>query len=968
MPARRIAVLLFCVLLAYACRDASPSRAEQSSYRFYQDIPGISQEDINAIESVKQRKTHFVYGSIFSSEAFLDGTQDIDGFSRLICERLGELFGIPFRPHIYSFAELYDKLDTGEVDFTGEFSPIYDALRQHIMTDSIIQRTIKVFSPRSGKELAELARRRPIRCAFLTRPLHARVKETSPLPFRAIFVQSAADAAAMLAAGTIDAYIDEGPVEALFIDDDLIKVEDYAPLLYAPIAITTADADLAPFIRVMREYLRTGGFRELDELHRQGRELYVAHKLARLLTPEEKDYISRHMTPETAVPVGIESDNYPVGFYNAKAGEHQGIAVDVLRQIERLLGLRFAVVSPPHAPWDEMLQSLEAGRIALVSELLTTPSRVGRFLWVDEAYCHDGFALLSRSDHPDADINRVLHSRVGLIKNSAQAEMFYRWFPDTPSVTVYAAQAPAFTALEHGEIDLLMASQHSLLNLTHYLEKPGFKANMVLAGAYGAVFGLHRGEGVLRAIISKAQRQIDTRGIAESWKRRVFDYQRAKLKAMQPYVFTSLALFVVAFVAVSTLLLKNRRMSKNLEGIVARRTAELELASRAKSDFLSRMSHEMRTPLNAVIGLALIAAASDEHDKMRGCLSRIESSSKHLLGIINDILDFSKIEAGKLQLDATAVTLSDNIDFVLSLMRPRAREQGQRIDVSLHGITHHRFMADSLRLNQVLLNLLANAVKFSHQSGVIRLDVCEAEHADGWSVYSFAVYDQGIGITPEQAARLFRPFEQADASTSRSYGGTGLGLVIAKSLVEAMGGAMTLASEPGQGSVFRFTIRALVCTAGCDTCAAPHADGDVVCYDFGGKRALVVDDVDINREILLELLGTTGLVMDEAANGQEAVERFCASPPGYYDVVFMDVQMPVMDGFTATRQMRASPHPDAARVVILAMTANVLKEDVEQALAAGMDAHLGKPIVLETVMSTLARLLHKGTPGGPGVA
>ena len=295
------------------------------------------------------------------------------------------------------------------------------------------------------------------------------------------------------------------------------------------------------------------------------------------------------------------------------------------------------------------------------------------------------------------------------------------------------------------------------------------------------------------------------------------------------------------------------------------------------------------------------------------------------------------------------------MDFVVSMMLPRAKERGLNLQLHTRGIERELITTDSLRLNQILINLLSNAVKFSHEGGDIGLFV-EKTASDGeWGVYQFEVRDQGIGIDPRTAARLFQPFEQADTSISRTYGGTGLGLVIAKGLVEMMGGAISLESEQGRGSTFQFTIRAKFRLAEAGSVAMPDAPSDCrTIRDFNGKRALVVDDIDINREILFELLQDTGLAMDFAENGRIAVDMFQNSPPGYYDIILMDMQMPIMDGCTATERIRALSRPDSPSVTIVAMTANVMKEDVDKALASGMNGHLGKPIVLEKVLDAIA--------------
>ena len=418
----------------------------------------------------------------------------------------------------------------------------------------------------------------------------------------------------------------------------------------------------------------------------------------------------------------------------------------------------------------------------------------------------------------------------------------------------------------------------------------------------------------------------------------------------------------------------NKKMEKSVCAILlltdvtmlTRAKIDAEAASYAKSDFLSRMSHEIRTPLNAVIGMTQIAKSTGDMEKIRGCLDQIENSSNHLLGVINDILDFSKIESGKLLLDNTDFSLSEDLAFVISMMLPKAREREITLRLSAENIQNDCLAADSLRLNQVLINLISNAVKFSPKGSEIAVNVRELGSENGFSTYRFEVIDHGIGISDYQASKLFRPFEQADGSITRNYGGTGLGLVICKNLVEMMGGKISLESKEGEGSIFIFTIFCASKPAAAKETGDQEGALSDHNYDFSGKRCLVVDDIEINREIILELLGSTNLAMETAGNGQEAVEKFKSKEAGYFDLILMDMQMPVMDGCTATREIRRIEKERAAEgqksgreIPIIAMTANVMHEDILKALDSGMNGHLGKPIELETTLKTIQEQLSK---------
>jgi CheY-like chemotaxis protein len=367
-----------------------------------------------------------------------------------------------------------------------------------------------------------------------------------------------------------------------------------------------------------------------------------------------------------------------------------------------------------------------------------------------------------------------------------------------------------------------------------------------------------------------------------------------------------------------------------------------------------------------------IAKNSSDMGKIRSCLDQVQSASDHLLGVINDILDFSKIESGKMGLDVTEFSLRSDLDFVISMMIPKADEKEISIRLNIEVIENDGVTADALRLNQVLINLFSNAIKFSPKGSEVLINVCELGSENGISVYRFEISDHGIGISEYQASKLFRPFEQADGSITRNFGGTGLGLVISRNLVEMMGGKISLKSREGEGSTFTFTIRCQAKPAFENLEEEAPVENEQ--FDFTGKRCLVVDDIDINREIVIELLSETGITLETATNGREALEKFTASAEGWYDIILMDMQMPIMDGCTAAREIRAleakrrpefepqgqTPQLQAEsvkQIPIIAMTANVMQEDIKRVMDSGMNAHLGKPIDLHSLSVMLRKYL-----------
>jgi signal transduction histidine kinase/CheY-like chemotaxis protein len=541
------------------------------------------------------------------------------------------------------------------------------------------------------------------------------------------------------------------------------------------------------------------------------------------------------------------------------------------------------------------------------------------------------------------------------------------------------------------------------------------------------------------------------------------------------------------------LLLSNAIIRNQMILDLTRAQNDAEAASRAKSAFLSNMSHEIRTPINAITGMTSIGRNAVSVERKDYAFEKINNASAHLLGVINDILDMSKIEANKLELFYGEFVFEKMLKKVVDVNNFRIDEKHQRLLVRIDPAIPRILTGDDQRLTQVITNLVSNAVKFTPEGGDISIDTRLAGEEDGICTIQINVTDTGIGISPEQQARLFTSFQQAEAGTSRKFGGTGLGLAISKRIVEMMGGRIWIESELGRGSTFAFTIQAkrgaeepqsllpsgmnpkdlkilvvdddpdvliyfmqimegigIVCNAasgGEEAWAAIKRSGSVydICFvdwkmpetdgieltrriksdargksvvvmissgdlsaiedegiragvdkflpkplfpssvvdcinqclgvnvdsakasvkaedsgeeadDFTGRNMLLAEDVEVNREIVLALLESTHLHIDCAENGLEAVKLFSKNP-GHYDIIFMDVQMPKMDGYEASRQIRGLDAPNAAAIPIVAMTANVFREDVEKCFAAGMNAHLGKPLDAGEMLTVLRKYL-----------
>ena len=395
---------------------------------------------------------------------------------------------------------------------------------------------------------------------------------------------------------------------------------------------------------------------------------------------------------------------------------------------------------------------------------------------------------------------------------------------------------------------------------------------------------------------------------------------------------------------------------------------EAQRASAAKTAFLSNMSHDIRTPMNAIIGYTQLARRDGiTNEEVQNYLEKIDNSSQFLLELINDILEMSRIESGKMEIENARTDLC----HVMSHIRNMFAEQmiQKQIDFTVKGenVTNTLVICDEHRLNRVLMNLVSNAYKFTPKGGHVSVVLAQTDLSDEKATYEFRVKDDGIGMKPEFAEKIFEAFERERNSTDSGIQGTGLGMSISKSIVDLMGGTIRINTAPGQGSEFIVTLTFpvaegsdTVCSAsassqsveGCPI-SAPDSD-DTVPVDFTGKKLLLAEDNEVNREIALIVLREKGFEVDVAENGQIAVDKVTASAAGYYDAVLMDVQMPVMNGYNATKAIRALEDPELSQIPVIAMTANAFQEDIELEHEAGMTAHITKPIDVDEMMRVLA--------------
>lgn len=383
-----------------------------------------------------------------------------------------------------------------------------------------------------------------------------------------------------------------------------------------------------------------------------------------------------------------------------------------------------------------------------------------------------------------------------------------------------------------------------------------------------------------------------------------------------------------------------------------------EHANRAKTAFLNNMSHDIRTPMNAIIGFTSLAAEHlDDREIIRDYLEKISTSGKHLLSLINDVLDMSRIESGSVKIEKTNVYLPDVLEDLKTIILESVHAKQQKLLIKMQDVVHEDIITDKLRLTQVLLNIISNAVKFTPVGGTIHILVEEkASQKAGYAVYSFCIKDNGIGMSKEFQEHVFDSFARERTVTESGITGTGLGMAITKNIVDLMGGTIHLTSKQGEGSEFIVTLECELAdkTVQDKQSSCPKAEKKHL--DYSGKKVLLVEDNELNREIATEILKSLGMKVDYAADGMEAVEIMSSEAGNQYDMIFMDIQMPKMDGYTATREIRTLKDTKKANVPIIAMTANAFDEDRKKAIKAGMNGHIAKPIDVNVILQNLDRI------------
>ena len=688
-------------------------------------------------------------------------------------------------------------------------------------------------------------------------------------------------------------------------------------------------------------------------------ERYAANFPARLVNVQFSDRDLEYVKKRKTITVAVPENWYPFYCKETSQKNHVGIMVDVLDKIKDFTGLDFSYVYAKN--YSDAVHLVQRGKADIL----------GFFLGDENDAAQLGLALSASYVSANNIIVRnkaCSYPAPGLVGALVESQRFPSGI-SAEKIRSYPGIKEALAAVNSGEVDFIygLSSKMEQDILRYHFTN---LAPVTLVNDQSAIsFALPTPvDPDLLTVLNKAinnlsesertvirNRNLESIGVNE--------FSLTDFIYANPLQFMFIVMFVLSVLFTALLLAIGARMKAT---VIQGNLKRAEAANLAKSEFLSRMSHEIRTPMNGIVGMSTIAMQNiDNTDKIKDCLEKVIMSSKHLLALINDVLDMSKIESGKVELRHESFNFRAFLQDFENLYGEQAKSKGISYETILASDLEVQIIGDSLRLNQVLSNLLSNALKFTPAKGMIKLRVSKTGE-DQENVYlRFEVIDTGCGIAEENYDKIFESFEQENVDVTYKYGGTGLGLSIVKRFTGLMGGGIHVTSVQGSGSTFTVDLPfGKIKESGKPTRFSDingrndlAKDCYAVDYDFKGKRILLVEDNELNREIAEELIGVTGASVESAEDGVQAVEMFKESAEGYYDLILMDVQMPHMDGYEATRCIRALGRSDAQKVPIFAMTANAFAEDVQKSREAGMNAHISKPLNIRAVYKQMNRYL-----------
>ena len=560
-----IILVMFIATVSAGCAAGTTETSSIELIKTYQDIPGVTEEEITAVEALKSGRTEFTYGVLLSTEAFvlLDGSYG--GFTVKYCDFLSELFGIDFNLKFYEWNEMIMELEAGKLDFTGELTPTAERQQVYSMTSPIAERMLRIFMP-ADAQIDTIEDVNGLNIASLSGSITVdSIRQTYPVSFTRVDVEDYQMAAEMIRKGQADAFIDEAVADPAFWEYDDIRSMVFFPMIHEPVSMTTANSELTPVISIINKYIESGGFDKLYDLYKEGDFDYGIYKLHNSFTNEERAFVDDFQRQKAAIAVAFDSDNYPISFYNDKDGEYQGIAVDVLEEISKITGIEFKPAVTIGTSCSEIYDKLKTGEVRMAAQLLFSEQRKDQFLWSAEPFARSYLAIMSRSEQPNLAVYQVKRHSVGVLKQSGMADFYNDLFPGNSNLYEIETQTLCLEALEKGEVDLLMASEYMLLTESSYREKTGLKINIKLNTSLDSHFGFHKEEMVLCSIIDKAQQYVDTGIIETSWTGRHFDYSKKLTEQRNLYMMIFISILFIMLMVTMFLYVRKANLSKELK-------------------------------------------------------------------------------------------------------------------------------------------------------------------------------------------------------------------------------------------------------------------------------------------------------------------------------------------------------------------------------------------------------------------
>ena len=910
--------------------------------------------NISAQEQEKTVRVGYYFSHNFQEG--IDDTSPKSGYSYEYLQKLASYTGWKYEYVYGEWDELFEKLTNGEIDMMAGIA--YSAERSSLINypDSpMLNETFYIYKDQNdtsmqcgnidsykGKKIGTLKNDQRMTAAL------KRWKENNQADIELVYYSDITECANAFSRKEIDGFVSADNVVSSYSGITPVEKIGKQPFY---LCVTKNRLDLLSELNMTVSIINEQDALELDALRNK---YYTETTVSVFLSEQEQQWLQEH----DKVTVGY-LDHYLPYCDTADDGSVTGLVADIVPDLFDALPGDYhpEIIYRSFEDQQEMLDSLKDGEIDLVM-----PVSDGKWYSEQEGFVQSSsivafpIALVYKEPYTN-----TITSRIAVNKNNLR-QYWYTLanYPDS-EIIMYDTIEECIEAVNSGEVGSTLLSA---LRTGHLLGDQKKLNIITLSDDEKLCFGIANSNRALLQILNHGLSILgNSYGLNHTYRYLDTTVSYTLTDVIQDHVwlFTGLMaafliLVILYFIRREKEQLKIAQREQTHKELLEEALGAARQASIAKKVFLQNMSHDIRTPMNAVIGFTNLAIqAGDDTEKIHDYLSKIKISGNHLLGIVNEVLEISRIESGQTKLDETVCNISDIVNETDIIIRDQAMEKKQEFTIDIWQIQDMYIYCDKLRVKEILVNLLGNAVKYTQTGGKISLRIiqqpCEQE---GYGNYEIHVKDNGCGMSQEFLQKIFIPFERQENSTISGIQGTGLGMTIIKGFVDAMGGTIEITSEEGKGTEIIVRIRYKLADP-----PQKQEDAETVSYPpelFTGKRILLAEDNSLNREIATTILERVGLKVDIAENGAVAVEKIAASPAGYYDAVLMDIQMPVMDGYTATRQIRELPNRFHSHIPVIAVSANAFDEDMEASYEAGMNGHLAKPIIESELLKTLGEI------------